>query len=247
MLKKLVVLLGMAILVIGCGTDPDGGFDGMDGNAGFVAQEIAQAGKIVLEEVESGSLASYMPKAATEPDSFVINWNYDSNNEQWVANSTAWFPQGTVTRLDTVRVYDNQGAAVLVPTIVNVDSIWHGWASTLTGTQGLSIVVDVASNAKLDKPAGGDTTATINGAGTCKFEALNLAVTTVTDVVVPKSETAAHEWDYPASGTVNIDRPFRIIDITFTGGNVATATVTNKINSKTHTFNINLDTGEEYE
>ena len=90
-------------------------------------------------------------------------------------------------------------------------------------------------------------TATINGTGSCKFEALALATTTVTDVVVPKSKTVAQEWDYPSSGTVNVERPFRTIVVTFSGGNVADALVTNKLNQKTHSFKINLDTGEEYE
>jgi hypothetical protein len=152
-----------------------------------------------------------------------------------------------VNRIDVVKFIQADGSPVWIPTIVLVDSIWHDQTSTLTGTNGQTIVVDVTSNAKLAKSASGDTTATVNGTGSCQYENLQLATTTVTDVVYPKSKTEAKKWEYPRSGKVYIDRPFRTIDITFTGNNTATATVTNKLNDKTHTFNINLDTGEEYE
>jgi hypothetical protein len=56
MVKYLGVLLGCLVLMLGCQQLNDETFDGMDGNAGFAASEIAQGGKAIMEAAEEGTV-----------------------------------------------------------------------------------------------------------------------------------------------------------------------------------------------
>jgi len=243
------IIIPAVLIIFSCSKIVDETFDYTDGNAGFAATEIAQSGKAILQIAEEGRLSGKAAGPSLQPDSLSVKLAYNISTGNWVGNTTAIFTNGTVSRIDTIRLMLPDGTPIPIPSISLVDSIWHKRSSTLSGNnnQATKIVIDVESNALFTKTAS-DTTATINGVGTTKFAALNLSTTTVIDLVYSRSDSVNGEWGLPESGMVNIERPFRTIDITFTGETTCTATVTKKTGDKaSKTFTINLETGEEIE
>ncbi len=215
--------------------------DAMDGSGGLTAAETNNMGNVVEDLMSPSGTA----KAAVETvtvEKIIIPWNYDQTNGYWTRSAEATYQTGTYVRLDTVWFKDAGGAAVKTPLVATVSTYKHVRSTTtkFTNTFDFRWEMNVAIN---KTPS--DTVFVFNGSGTGAFNGDVFRSTTISNVNRRWIATSHPHLQFPSSGTIDMVRVLRTIDIVFTGNGNATATVTRKSDNKTVVFTIHVQTGAE--
>lgn len=239
------IVIGFACMAAlgGCGIfSPKESFnDALDGSAGFVATETNSMGSDVAGLMSPSGTA----KMATETlyvEKIVVPWSYNQTLGCWTRTAEVTYGIGTRIRVDTVWLKDANGLAVDTPSFAAVATYRHVRNVTAKAANTFDFSWDM--NVTINKNPG-DTEFVFTGLGTGSFNGDVFRSTTITKVTRPWLAGSIPHLQFPTSGTINIDRVLRTIDIVFNGKGSATATVTRKSDGKTVVFKIQVQTGTE--
>jgi hypothetical protein len=231
----LVLLMAFILLfTTGCGKDDDDKEKISDNSAGFVAKEVSDMGKSVVN-----LLSSMLLKSETDSITIIeyIPWHFEIAIQGFITYISATYPYGSAQRADTAWFYDERGTTMIWNISFNAVSslaLRRGTRATWFGD-----TIDIFTNLTAL-----DTAVIFNGTmrGSYNSDALT-GSNTITDVRYNK---AGGIWgQYPSSGSILMERPLMTCEIVFTGGNTAIVTYTRRLSGITQTVTVNLLTGSE--
>jgi hypothetical protein len=235
-----LVATGALIFMTSCAknaTAPDS-FDYNDGNSGFVASELNDMASV---EAPRGALSKSYVSDTVRSEVIIDGWRYDSTLQGFVRKVVKTFDDtnDTRTRTDTVYFYSN-GAKSDMHSLASIDSIRH-IRRVVRDRAGRTVNIRFDMGILISKN-NGDTTSIKTGTITGTYNGYEFRTTTVTNV---ERHLVDGHWGFPVSGTIDIDRILRTIQITFTGNGQATAIITRKRDNREWKIDIDVVTGQE--
>jgi hypothetical protein len=234
---KCMLTMGLAgMLLFSCGKNPASDkFNAKDGNAAFMATEVQDMNNVAED---NGLHKAAMPES-TIGEITLKPWHYDSLSHAFIRTVSAIYANDTRTRVDTVWYYGANGL-LSSPNLAAVDSFKH--VRNVIVSNGIHTAnIDFVMYGVVDKSNPSDIIVTRNGSSIGSFDGEVFRTVTITNVVRHRINGIGQ---FPVSGNIFIDRPFRTIDVDFTGNDTATVMVTKKLNKKTYTFKvINMTNG----
>jgi len=220
-----------------------------DGTAGDISMEVAQ-----MSSESSVGLAKTVAVQQEFADTVVYSneivlqrWTYDPGSKWWTRSFEDSLWDGRAfTRTDSLQFTDSASQLLTTMPAWVTTSGWthirhvtrHGLVNTFNSRFAMTVVV----------AKGADTIATWNGTVSGTWNGAVFSNTTVANVVRKFANVGGvHWWRFPLSGTIAIDNPLRIWNVTFTGGGTAEVAVTRKSDNKQKTFTIDISNGRENE
>lgn len=245
------LILILLITLTGCKRNPNSSsWLFLDGTAADASQEITDMGtaindldgfgsspKMLNSEKSAADTIHYSRVEEVEPWAYTAGWWTRTRNITHTINGQ----EKTVEKIDSVQFLDAAGTAQQFPSWATTDSVAHLRSVERVGawaTHHLNLAMGIKIS------IGTDTTGTWNGLITGTLNGEALTSTSVNDVV---RKRGLGYWKFPESGTINMDRPLRKIDVVFKGSGQATATITRKWNDEQKVIEVDISEGSESE
>jgi hypothetical protein len=217
-----------------------------DGSAGSFSLELNDMGDAGMQFFNTDQNVSNT--RSTTQDTIINNitvilWHYDSICDGWVYEASGSIGQGSVSRHDTIWLFDKNDNPIKYPSLTTVSYYKHVRSVNGTYQNQFDYRLDITVSILKESP---DIFFIYNGTVTGEYNDNKIRETVITDVKRKFNHGIVFPWlSYPCDGTIFMDRPFKTISIEFGGAQTAKATVTRKSDKKTWIIIINIKTGQE--
>ena len=251
---KLIAFTGMTAFSLlslsGCLTSKDSASFNSDGQSAFLASEMDQMGQVANGLPNTLALAktgSNEPEDSIKDELKIRSLTYDSSCKCFVREADFTGCKGFERdREDSIWIIGAAGDTMSHFDVTAISAVIHRRHITRSGAHPEARNLDIEIDTRMEVKHDGDTIVGVwNGSIEGTFNKDNVEGQfksgTITDVT---RKFLSGKFQFPESGTVEVDRPAFHFLVEFLGDDKATVTITNKVNQKVHVISVDKDYNE---